>query len=104
MARMVVIYRRPKDVAAFDRHYFEVHVPLAKRLPGLRKYEVSAGAITALAGGGDYHLVATLHFDDIAAIRQAFASEIGKACAADRLRFAPDDAQLQMLLFEDREV
>ncbi len=38
MARMVVIYKTPKDVAAFTRHYFETHVPLAKKLPGLRKY------------------------------------------------------------------
>ena len=45
MARMVVIYRTPKNVEAFDRHYFEIHVPLAKRIPGLRKYEVSDGPI-----------------------------------------------------------
>ena len=25
MARMVVIFRTPKNVAAFDRHYFEIH-------------------------------------------------------------------------------
>ena len=37
MARMVVIYKMPKDVKAFERHYFEKHVPLAKKLPGLRK-------------------------------------------------------------------
>jgi len=41
MARMVVIYRTPKDVEAFDRHYFEIHVPLAWKIPGLRKYEIS---------------------------------------------------------------
>ncbi len=35
MARMVVIYPTPKDVEAFDRHYFEIHVPLAKRFRGL---------------------------------------------------------------------
>ena len=34
MARMVVIYRTPKNVEAFDRHYFEIHVPLAKKIPG----------------------------------------------------------------------
>jgi uncharacterized protein (TIGR02118 family) len=42
---MVVIYRTPKNVEAFDRHYFEIHVPLAKKIPGLRKYEVSDGRI-----------------------------------------------------------
>jgi uncharacterized protein (TIGR02118 family) len=45
MTRMVVIYRTPKNVEAFDRHYFEIHVPLAKKIPGLRKYEVSDGPI-----------------------------------------------------------
>ena len=32
MARMLVIYKTPKDPAAFDKHNFEVHVPLAKKL------------------------------------------------------------------------
>jgi uncharacterized protein (TIGR02118 family) len=101
---MVVVYKTPKDQAAFDKHYFEIHVPLAKKLPGLRKYEVSRGPIAAPAGGGPYHMVATLHFDDLAAIRQAFATPQGQACADDRHRFAPDDADVIMLLFDDREV
>ena len=33
MARMVVVYRTPADVAAFERHYFTTHVPLTKQLP-----------------------------------------------------------------------
>jgi uncharacterized protein (TIGR02118 family) len=36
MAQMVVIYRTPKNIEAFDRHYFEIQVPLAKKIPGLR--------------------------------------------------------------------
>jgi uncharacterized protein (TIGR02118 family) len=103
MARMLVIYKTPQDTAAFDKHYFEVHVKLAKKLPGLRKYEVSRGAITTLAGG-DAYMVAELHFDDLAAIRAAFASEVGKECGADRQDFAPDPAAFQMFLFEDRAV
>jgi uncharacterized protein (TIGR02118 family) len=104
MARMVVIYRTPTDTAAFDKHYFETHIPLSKKLPGLRKYEVSQGPIATPAGAAGFHLVATLHFDDLAAIRAAFASPAGQEAAADRRRFAPDDAQLLMLLFESREV
>jgi len=104
MAQMVVIYKTPKDPAAFDRHYFEIHVPLAKKLPGLRKYEVSLGPIATPAGGPAYHMVATLHFDDLAAIQRAFASPEGQAAAVDRRIFAPDDAELIMLLFDNREV
>jgi uncharacterized protein (TIGR02118 family) len=104
MARMLVIYKTPQDLAAFERHYFETHIPLAKKLPGLRKYEVSRGPITTLAGPDDIHFVASLEFDDLAAIRRAFASPEGEACAADVRSFAPDRSQLLMLLFENREV
>jgi uncharacterized protein (TIGR02118 family) len=103
MARMLVIYKTPQDTAAFDKHYFEVHIPLAKKLPGLRRYEVSRGPINALAGGEAY-MVAELHFDDLAAICAAFASDVGKACAADRQNFAPDPMAFQMFLFDDRTV
>jgi uncharacterized protein (TIGR02118 family) len=104
MARMVVIYRTPKNVEAFDRHYFDVHIPLAKKLPGLRKYEISYGPVAALAGSPDVYLIGTLHFDDLAAIKKAFASPEGQAAAADRQVYAPDDTGVQMFLFDDREV
>jgi uncharacterized protein (TIGR02118 family) len=104
MARMVVIYKLPKDVDAFERHYFEKHVPLAKKLPGIRKYEVSRGPIVSATGASDAYMIATLFFDDLAAIRSAFASEIGQACAADRCEFAPDSSTFQMFLFDHNEV
>jgi uncharacterized protein (TIGR02118 family) len=103
-ARMVVIYRIPKDREAFDRHYFDIHVPLAKKLPGLRKYEVSDGPISMPAGAFEVHRIGTLFFDDLAAIAHAFASPEGQAAAADRRRFAPDDSGVQMFLYESAEV
>jgi uncharacterized protein (TIGR02118 family) len=36
MPRFVVLYDAPSDVDAFERHYTEVHIPLAKQYPGLR--------------------------------------------------------------------
>ena len=32
MAKLFAIYQQPADPAAFDRHYFEKHVPLAKNI------------------------------------------------------------------------
>ena len=104
MARMVVVYMRPEDVENFRRHYFETHVPLAKTLPGLRKYEVSDGPILSPFGPSEAFMIATLHFDDMAAIKAAFASDAGKACAADRQVLAPDPARFQTYLFDDRDV
>jgi len=104
MARMLVIYKTPKDVAAFDRHYSETHIPLAKKLPGLRKYEISQGPVMRTAGVSGVHLIATLHFDDMDAIRRAFASPEGLAAAADRKVLAPGEADSQMFLFDSCEV
>lgn len=104
MARMLVVYRTPTDPAAFDKHYFDVHIPLAKQLPGLKSYEVSKGPIVALAGATDPYLVGTLHFESLTAIKAAFASECGRACAADRRILASDDKDVQMFLFEDQSV
>ena len=104
MAQMVVIYQTPKDVAAFRRRYFETHIPLAKQLPGLRKYEVSERPIVTPHGAADFHFVAILHFDDLASIKHAFATPEGQACAADRQTLAPDPSSFLMLLFDSREV
>ena len=104
MARMLVIYRTPKNTEAFNDHYFKVHVPLAKQLPGLVRYETSKGDIIGLAGATDPYLVAELHFESLGAIKSAFASELGKSLAADRRELAPEDASVQMFLFDDQVV
>ncbi|QCI63295.1 EthD family reductase [Phreatobacter stygius] len=102
MARLLVMYKTPKDMAAFDTYYFETHVPLAKTIPGLGKYEVSRGPVATPAGASGFHLIAILHFDDLAAIQKAFASPEGRATAADVGKFATGG--VDMLLFDDREV
>src|SRR5689334_15670018 len=61
MAKVYAMYKRPADPAAFDRYYYATHVPIARKLPGLRHYEVTTGPVT-MVGGGDapYHLLAIL--------------------------------------------
>jgi uncharacterized protein (TIGR02118 family) len=104
MAKMLVIYKTPADPEAFDRHYFEVHVPLAKKLPGLRRYDISRRPIIKRSAGEMPYLVGTLYFDSLADMQSAFATEIGIACAADRRILAPGDDDLTMLLFDVDEV
>jgi uncharacterized protein (TIGR02118 family) len=104
MAGMVVIYKQPADAEAFERHYFETHIPLAKKIPGLRKYEVSRGPITVLAGPQDVYLVGTLHFDHLEGMKKGFASPEGKAAGADRRLYAPDESGVQIFIFDSMEV
>jgi uncharacterized protein (TIGR02118 family) len=102
MADLVVLYKMPKDPAAFDKYYFESHIPLAKKLPGLRKYTVSKGPVATPAGPSALHLIAILSFDSMAAIQAAFASPEGKATAADVPKFA--SGGVEMHLSETAEV
>jgi uncharacterized protein (TIGR02118 family) len=102
MARVLVMYKTPRDASAFDKYYFETHVPIAKKVPGLRKYEVSQGAVGTPAGPSNHHLVAILHFNDVAAIQAAFASVEGQAAVADLQNFATDGVEI--FLFETRDV
>ena len=101
MATLLVLYKTPKDPAAFDRHYKEIHIPLAKKIPGLRSYRVSKGVVGTPAGASDIHLVATLTFDSLAALQSGLGSPEGAAAAGDVPNFASGGADLFM--FDDAE-
>jgi len=88
MAKVYALYKTPADPAAFERYYFDRHVPLAKTIPGLRSYEVTRGTIAAMGGPAPYHLIATLSFDSRAAVDAALASPQGQATARDLGNFA----------------
>jgi uncharacterized protein (TIGR02118 family) len=87
MVRMIVGYHRPEDPAAFDRHYDEVHVPLAWTLPGLREYRVSRGDIGSPTGEPPY-LLASLAWDSAADMEAALSSPEGALVSADVEKFA----------------
>ena len=68
----------------------------------LRKYQVSRGPVATPAGPSGPHLIATLTFDNFAAIQAAFASAEGQAAAADVQTFATGGADI--MFFDTREV
>lgn len=80
MHRITILYGQPEDAEAFEEHYREVHVPLASRLPGLRRFTQSHPR--ALGGEAPY-FVAELWFDDNAAMKAAMKSPEMDATATD---------------------
>lgn len=72
MHRMTVQYDAPEDPAAFDRQYFDEHVPLCRTVPGLRRASFSKPR--ALGPGTAPYLVAELDFDDVSAFEAAMRS------------------------------
>ena len=96
MASLVVLYKTPKDSAAFDKYYAETHIGVAKKIPGLRRYEISKGPVATPAGPSEVHLIATLHFDNMAAMQSALGSPEGQAAAADVGKFATGGVDMFM--------
>jgi uncharacterized protein (TIGR02118 family) len=102
MAKLVAIYKTPADPAAFDTYYYSTHLPIAKKIPGLRRYEVSTGMVATPRGPSGYHLVAELTFDSFPALQQALGSPEGLKAAADVPNFA--QAGVELLVFDSKDV
>ncbi|HEX3441694.1 MAG TPA: EthD family reductase [Pseudolabrys sp.] len=100
MAQLVVLYKTPANPAAFDKYYSETHVPLAKKMPGLKRYEISQGTVASPAGESGIHLVAILTFDSLAAIQSGVGSPEGQAAVDDLKNFA--GAGADVLMFDSR--
>ncbi|WP_301170078.1 EthD family reductase [Brevibacillus nitrificans] len=87
MVKLVAVYRKPEDVEAFDKHYYEVHAPLAKKMPGLIKMEVNKIYGTPM-GESDLHLIANMYFESKEALLEALSSPEGRAAGKDLRGFA----------------
>jgi uncharacterized protein (TIGR02118 family) len=101
-AHVLALYNVPTDPTHFEQYYHGTHVPIAKRLPGLRAYSINVGAIGSPAGLAPYYLIATLTFDSMAAIQTALQSPEGLATVADVPNFATGGITLMM--YESRDV
>jgi uncharacterized protein (TIGR02118 family) len=86
---MVVVYKRP-DLTddEFRRHLREIHGPLAKALPGLRKYAQNYVCADPKRKAPGWNAVIELYFDDWQAMESAWASPQGAASDADLPKFA----------------
>lgn len=94
MKQVIVIYGVPRDPAAFDRHYAGVHIPLTRKMPHLKGFEVSRGPVAAAGGGAPVHLVAILSYASAADLEASLASPEGQAAVADVANFATGGATL----------
>jgi uncharacterized protein (TIGR02118 family) len=101
MAKVIVLYKKPKSTEAFDKHYASTHIPLAKKIPGLKKYDISNGPVATPSGASDVHLIATLSFESLDALKAGMGSAEGKAAAGDLANFADGGADLYIFDTKD---
>jgi uncharacterized protein (TIGR02118 family) len=88
MVKLIVAYGPPDDPAAFDEHYRSTHAPLARAVPGLRRFDAGKVLGTTDGSPAPYYLIAELFFDDAEALQSGMGSPEGQAAAADVGTFA----------------
>ncbi len=96
MATLLVLFRTPQDPDQFERHYVQVHLPLVRKMPGLRSLRVdrTVGGDPALR---EYHLVTRLEFQSREEMRTALRSPEGIAAGNDLNQFAVDGYKMLQL-------
>ncbi len=89
MIKLLALYRTPDDPDAFMSHYRDVHLPLAKKVPGLISSEVTRIASTMMGEQGNF-LLADLRFEDEASFKIAMKSSENAEAGKDLMNFAGD--------------
>jgi uncharacterized protein (TIGR02118 family) len=86
---MVVLFRRPDLTPDQFRRYLEdIHAPLAKALPGLKKYRQNYAVSSANRKHPGWDAIVELYFESREAMEAAWASPEGAASDADLPLFA----------------
>ena len=64
MIKLVAMYKTPADIEMFEKHYFEKHMPIVEKIPGLLRSEVSK--LKILPGTeSEYYMMTEMYYDDM---------------------------------------
>jgi uncharacterized protein (TIGR02118 family) len=100
MCRLTVLYGHPTDPAEFDRYYHEVHIPIARKMKGLKGWTI--GKCQSLTPEPPpYYMIVGIYADTRADLEAIIASPEGLATVADVPNFATGGATF---LFSDETV
>lgn len=92
MYTLTAIFRAPENKEEFEKHYREVHQPLAAKQDGMRKMEVT-WVEKMLTPGNDTlpaapHIVCTMYWDDLEAFNAGMKGPNTRAAGKDLMSFA----------------
>jgi uncharacterized protein (TIGR02118 family) len=76
--KLVALYKKPADADSFDKAYFDTHMPLIAKVPGLQKAVITKFVRTVM--GDDMYMMAEMYFADQDSLKAAMKSpEMGAA-------------------------
>lgn len=82
MAKLIVMYEEPRDKEGFEKHYFDVHVPLGRKIPNIKSESIHR-VIQSQNTNLSLYLILELEFENLEALTLALSSPEAKAAEAD---------------------
>ena len=88
MYRLTVLYGHPIDPVAFQKYYHEVHIPLAKKMQGLKGWTIGMCEPVVAEQPPQYYMIVSLYADSRRDMDAILDSPEGQATVADVPNFA----------------
>ncbi len=89
MIKLIIFFRKPADVDAFEDLYARQYVPATAVMPLIKRTTVSRAA-GAPRGEPPYHLIQEFTFDNLSDMHQSLNSPEGRAAGSLLMSFAHD--------------
>ncbi len=88
MIKATLLYGHPENPEAFEKYYSESHMPLALKMQGLAKLELTKFLSAPDGSKAAYYRMAELFFSGPEQMQQTMSSPEGQAASADLVNFA----------------
>lgn len=101
MLKITVLYGHPASAEDFEKYYAETHMPLAEKMQGVVRAE-----LTKFLAGPDgarpaFYRMAELYFANQAQMHETLGSPEGQATVADLPKFATGGVTILVGVVED---
>ena len=88
MFKVTVLYGHPADPAAFESYYANTHLPIAARIKGVSRFELTRFTAAPDGSRPAFHRMAEFVFSSEAQMNETMGSAAAQAAVADLSNFA----------------
>jgi uncharacterized protein (TIGR02118 family) len=100
--KLIALYKQPADTQAFDDAYFNSHMPLMNKVPGLERTVITRFTRTIMGDG--LYMMAEMYFTDEGALKGAMRSPEMAAAGENLNSFASGLVTLMYGQEEERPI
>lgn len=88
MAKIMILYQKPKEKERFDDHYFGTHTALANKVPHIKRFSIHQVAKTNEAEL-DFYVMSEIEFESPEECEAVMTTEEWKAMERDAANLFP---------------